>query len=85
VPCKLVKRLPVFGVALPVLLLEKLAIIKQAPAQSLEEEIQVFHHLLEEFCGIKNNHPAYMVLEKDGISTAQNFISMSTEYFQGLT
>jgi len=46
----------------------------QAQAQFLETEVQVFHHLLEEFCGIKNDHPAYKVLEQDGISTVQKLM-----------
>jgi len=56
----------------------------QAQAQSLEAEVQVFHHLLEGFCGIRSDHPAYKLLEEDGIFTAQKFMSMPSEYFQGL-
>ena len=59
------------------------ATMLQAQAQSLEAEVQVFHHLLEDFCGIKSDHPAYKVLEQDDISTAQKFMSMPNEYFQG--
>jgi len=62
-----------------------MAITKQAQAQTLEAEVQVFHYLLEDFCGIKSDHPAYKVLEQDGISTAQKFMSMSNEYYQCLT
>jgi len=63
------------------------ATMPQAQAQSLEAEaeVQVFHHLLEEFCGIKSDHPAFKILEQDGISTAQKFMSMPNEYYQGLT
>jgi len=57
----------------------------QAQARSLEAEVQVFHHLFEEFCDIKSDHPAYKVLEQDYISRAQKFMSMPNEYFQGLT
>ena len=58
-----------------------------AQAQSLEAEaeVQVFHYLLQDFCDIKSDHPAYKVLEQDDISTAQKFMSMSNEYYQCLT
>jgi len=62
-----------------------MAITKQAQAQTLEAEVQVFHYLLEDFCGIKSDHPAYKILEQDGISTVQKLISMPNEYYQGLT
>jgi len=51
-----------------------MAVTKQAQAQSLEADVQVSHHLLEEFYSIKSYHPAYKVLGKDGISTAQKFM-----------